>query len=79
MFFLLPLFYMWSYRFEEGTIHFESLLEREEQEEQYEDWRAAWINLRLAKLWTILISELAYIYLYIYMHLSFNPSTLMAS
>ena len=48
---------MWSYRFEEGLIHFTGLLEQEEQEEQEEDWRAAWINLNLAKVWTISISE----------------------
>ena len=38
---------MWSYWFEEGIIRFASLLEQEEQEE---DLRAAWINLRLAKV-----------------------------
>ena len=31
------------------------------------------------KVWTILISDIACIYLQNYMHLSFNPSTLMAS
>ena len=36
---------------EECIIHFAGLLEQEEV------WRAAWINLRLAKVWTILISE----------------------
>ena len=69
---------MWSYWFEEGIIHFVGLLEQEEQEEQ-EDWRDAWINLRLAKVWTILISDLSCIYLQNYMHPPFNPSTLMAS
>ena len=54
MFIWLSLFYMWSYWFEEGIIHFAGLLEQEEQEE---DWRAAWINLHLDKVWTILIFE----------------------
>ena len=48
---------MWSYWFEEGIIRFAGLLEQEEQEEQEEDWRAVWINLHLAKVWTIPISE----------------------
>ena len=70
---------MWSYWFEEGIIHFAGLLEQEEQEEQEEDWRASWINLCLAKVWTIPISDIAYICLLNIMHLSFNPSMLMAS
>ena len=79
MFIWLSLLYMWSYWFEEGIIHFVGLLEQEEQEEQEEDWRAAWINLRFPKVWTILISDLACIYLQTHSHLSFNPSTLIAS
>ena len=61
--------------FEEGIIHIAGLLEQEEQEE---DWRAAWINLHLDKVWTILISDLACIYLHDHLHPPFN-STLMAS
>ena len=69
MFIWLSLLYMWSYWFEEGIIRFAGLLEQEGQEE---DWRDAWINLHLAKVWTIPIFDIA-------LHLSFNPSTLMAS
>ena len=76
MFIWLLLFYMWSYWFEEGIIRFTGLLEQEEKEE---DWRAVCINLHLAKVWTIPTSDFAYIYLQNYMHLSFNPNTLMAS
>ena len=54
MFIWLSFLYMWLYWFEEGIICFAGLLEQEDQEE---DWRAGWINLRLAKVWTILISE----------------------
>ena len=36
---------------------FSGLLEQEEREEQEDDWSSAWINLHLAKVWTILISE----------------------
>ena len=79
MFIWLSFLYMWSYWFEEGIIHFVGLFEREEQEEQEDDWRAAWINLRLAKVGTIPISEFSCVYLENYMHLSLNPSTLMAS
>ena len=79
MYIWLSLLYMWSYWFEEGIIHFAGLLEQEEWEEQEEDWRAAWVNLHLAKVWTILISDLACTYLQIYMHLTFKLSTLMAS
>ena len=50
MFILLSFLYMWSYWFEEGIIRFAGLLEQEEQEQQEEDWRDAWINLRLAKV-----------------------------
>ena len=41
--------------------------------------KVAWINLRLDKVWTIPINDIVYIFLQNYMHLSFNPSTLMAS
>ena len=54
MFLWLSLLYMWSYWFEDGIIRFPGLLEQEGQEE---DWRAAWINLHLDKVWTIIISE----------------------
>ena len=57
MFIWLPFLYVCSYWFEEGITCFAGLLEQEEQEEQEEDWRDAWINLHLAKVWTILISE----------------------
>ena len=57
MFIWLALIYMWSYWFEEGIIHFAGLLEQEEQVEQEEDWRDAWINLRLDKEWAIIISK----------------------
>ena len=70
---------MWSYWFDKAIILFAGLLEQEEQVEQEEDWRDAWINLHLGKVWTILISDLTGIYLQNYMHLSFNPGTLMAS
>ena len=70
---------MSSYSFEECIIRFAGLLEQEEQEDQEEDGRATWINLHLAKVWTILIFDLTCIYLQNYMHLPFNPSTLMAS
>ena len=76
MFIWLSLLYMWSYWFEEGIIRFTGLLEQKEQEE---DWRDAWINLRLAKVWTIPIYDLVYIYLQNYMHVPFNPSMLIAS
>ena len=57
MFLGLSLIYMWSYWFEEGIICLAGLLEQEEQEEQKKDWRATWIHLHLAKVWTIKISE----------------------
>ena len=44
-----------------------------------EDWRASWINIRFAKVWTILISNIACIYLQNYMHPLFNRNMLMAS
>ena len=69
MFLLLSLIFMWSYWFEEDVIHFAGLLEQEEQEE---DWRDACINFHLAKVWTIPIFDIYFIYLQNHMHL-FQP------